>query len=661
LSYPIESMREFLSRLHPVVSRSIHEFAEQEVRLPKGPKKGLNFDLNYAPFNRFIFDAIMDPYWRDVAVLGPTQNGKSLIATNIPLLYYLFELKEDVIFGLPSLDMASGMWSEKLRPVIEDSPYVELLPTTGAGSRGGDFTAIRFKNGVNLRFMGAGGSPEQMSSHTAKYIIMTEVDKMDESGGDGSEADPVSLIKMRSDAFEDSKCIMECTVSTERGRIWQEAMVHGSAGQIFVSCPFCHHWQKLYREGLVFDVSSQVSAENSAGYKCEECDKIWSNNDRLEALQDPRIAHKGQTVDELGQVVGPLPETRTFGLHFNVLHSPMQSLAKTAGQQWTADMSELKEIKKAMIQSKWAIPFEDEDVNRSKLSMNLLRKNSAESPYSMNIVPDWVDAIMFSTDIQEGYCYYLAEGYCLKSMRSTIIEYGTCEQREKTESGFYNMLTEVDGIAREGWAKEGGGTMSADYRMMDCGYRYDLIQVWLPKNRSWFGSKGVSRSERVRMTGKKEIYKIDGIMSVRQQDNGQVLWFIEVDNTKGLVHDRYLLESPNLDGFRYIPKDADITFFKHIMAEERVYDELGETFVWKKIKRRNDYLDCCSYNVALAYFAKKKGERKDEKQEKLAVANNIKAGFITPKNQRSDGRTFSSARGAGRTERNPWLSRGRSN
>lgn len=77
------------------------------------------FSLDYMPFNRFIFDAIHDPYWRKIAVVGPTQNGKSLICTNIPLLYYLFEEEEDVIFGIPQMDLATGMYQEKILPVIQ--------------------------------------------------------------------------------------------------------------------------------------------------------------------------------------------------------------------------------------------------------------------------------------------------------------------------------------------------------------------------------------------------------------------------------------------------------------------------------------------------------------------------------------------------------------
>lgn len=623
----------FGKNIYPQLTRDIATFASQEVRLPKGPRRGLLYDPDFAPFNRFIFDAIMDPYWRKVSAVGPTQNGKTLICTNIPLLYFLFEQREDVIFGLPSMDLASGMWLEKLHPVIEDSIYKDLLPTKGAGSRGGSFSAVRFKNGVNLRFMGAGGGAEQMSSHTAKYVIMTEVDKMDQSRGEGTEADPVSLIQNRCDAFEDSKIVMECTVTNEQGRIWQEAMVNGSGGEIYVPCPTCGFYQELTKEGLVFDPESAVSAEETARYKCAKCGDLWDNSMRLEALNTPKLVHRGQYIDNDGNVAGPLPPTKNFGIHYNVLHSPMQSLAKTAGQQWEADRSDLKEVKKAMIQSKWAIPYRDEDIDREQISLATLRKLAEQSNYRLKEVPDWSNSLVMTVDIQKGYLFWQVEAYNVNTLDSIVYEYGTVDQREDTDEGFFRMMQEINEISIE---------IGCDIKMVDTGYRYDLLSPWLKRNPSWYGVKGIGKGQKARLTGKKDIYKLDGIFRIRVQDDGNRIWFIEVDNTKALVHDRYLIEG-DVEGRRFVPADVDITWLKSMTAEHRVWDELGEDFTWEKNRRRNDYLDCASYGIAAGYFLKAKSERTAAKEKKQVMENHRK--LKTPNdNQTKHGSWFSSSR-----------------
>ena len=144
---------DFWQNIFPQPVRHIQDFAEQEVIIPKGPRRGTYFDPSYMPCMNFVFDAIMDPYWRKLAIVGPTQAGKSLVCNNIPMLYALFELKEDIIVGLPDMELARGVWTEKIMPVIAETRYKELLPTKGAGARGGVPVAIGLQNGVFLRFI----------------------------------------------------------------------------------------------------------------------------------------------------------------------------------------------------------------------------------------------------------------------------------------------------------------------------------------------------------------------------------------------------------------------------------------------------------------------------------------------------------------------------
>lgn len=639
-------LSDWVKFLHPKVPRDIFEFAEQEILLPKGPRKGMHFDWDFAPFTRFIGEAIQDPRWRRVAVVGPTQNGKSLVATNIPMLYYLFEAQEDVIFGIPSMDLAGGMWADKIKPVILDCPkYRELLPTKGAGSRGGNFTAVQLKNGTSLRFMGAGGTAAQMSSHTAKVIIMSEIDKMDVAKGDGGEADPVSLIIDRADAFEDSVIVMECTVTTEDGRIWQEAMVHGSGGKVYVPCVKCGQYQELTRERLVFNKENQIVAEETARYSCVHCDAMWDNSDRLESLQYPLLVHKGQEVQN-GKVIGEPPPTRTCGIHYNVLHSPLQSINKTAGQEWHAENSELKDVKKNMTQSKWAIPWVDEDLNRENLTEGRLRSLASNCPYELRDVPEWVEFLTFSVDMQKGYCYWMCEGYNRSTMQSIVIEYGTIDQRSDNDVGLHNMLSDADEITREGWEREDGVILHPEVRMVDLGGHWQaVVEDWLRDHRSWIGVKGIGQGQKNKLSHGKDVFAIEGIVRVRRQKNGFKIWFIEVDNTKAMVHDRYMLESDQLQGFRHVPLNVDISWIKSMTAEERVYDPYGESFKWVVKRRRNDYLDCASYNVASSYIIKQQHRKELANEQKQTEQRAEKLRKSPPRSQeRNRGGFFSGQR-----------------
>ena len=53
----------------------------------------------------------------------------------------------------------------------------------------------------------------------------------------------------------------------------------------------------------------------------------------------------------------------------------------------------------------------------------------------------------------------------------------------------------------------------------------------------------------------------------------------------------------------------------HLTAEEREYKENSDVYVWKKTRRRNDYLDCRSYSVAGAMYVFIKDEHTKDKEE----------------------------------------------
>src|SRR5262249_41212324 len=150
-----------------------------------------------------------------------------------PVLYQLFEAGETVIVGFPDMNMGNDKWMNDFLPVIAASRYRDLLPTGGEGSRNGKIkSSVRFRNGAELRFMTAGGGDGKVSGFSSRVLSVTEADKMDESGESSREADRLKQLEARTEAYPESKLIfLECTVSIEEGRIWQE-YTKGSAAKI---------------------------------------------------------------------------------------------------------------------------------------------------------------------------------------------------------------------------------------------------------------------------------------------------------------------------------------------------------------------------------------------------------------------------------------------
>src|SRR5262245_26022230 len=103
--------------------RTMQAFAEQEIIIPDGPFKGRRFRVARQPFTGLwlaavdagsgpagLGRAVDGPRFRFFATTGPSQSGKTLLTTLVPLTYHLFEIGETVGFALPDMDMADDKW-----------------------------------------------------------------------------------------------------------------------------------------------------------------------------------------------------------------------------------------------------------------------------------------------------------------------------------------------------------------------------------------------------------------------------------------------------------------------------------------------------------------------------------------------------------------------
>ena len=239
--------------------RTLREFAEQEIVLPNGPHEGKRFSCDRQPFAGVVFDELQSGRWRRYNFTGPQQSGKTLVALVIPLLYYVFELRQTVILGGPDEDTLADKWAEDILPVIEASAYAELLPKRGPGSRGGSpLPKVTFGNGVSIRFMSGRGSDKSRAGFTARFSLITETDGMDTPGPASRESDPVTQIQGRTDAYDERAVnLQECTVSTEDGRTWTEHQA-GTESRIATQCPECAEWVTPERDDLVGHIPSDL-------------------------------------------------------------------------------------------------------------------------------------------------------------------------------------------------------------------------------------------------------------------------------------------------------------------------------------------------------------------------------------------------------------------
>jgi hypothetical protein len=504
-------MRAFDRALIPL-HRPISQFACEEIVIPSGPYKDQSFSFEFQPFVRLLFDLIEQGHFCRYAVTGTTQAGKSLNALVIPVMYHLFEIGEDVIVGIPQMEMAMEKWKKDFLPVIEKSRYADLLPDAGQGSKGGKFESITFLNGVTLKFMSAKGGDEKRSGSTARVLAMTEVDKYDQPSETSREGDPITQMIERLGSFETKNTVvyMECTCSIPTGRIWQE-YTNGSAGRIATPCPHCHEHVTLERKDLTGwqESGNEIDAREWARFVCPECRQPWTEAQRAEANRKAKLVHRGQTISREGVITGPLPRTLTGGFRWNAANNLLKPAADIGGREWTAQFSPNAEnTEKALCQFVWAMPWEGEISEGIDLDAKTVAHRLTGLPrYTL---PADVETLVVHVDLHKRWHNWTVVGTSGDEVNRwySVIVYGVTptDWVEGTDNHVASMrkaLIQVketldDMVFRTAPSPEypNGVEWEIDLHLVDAGYEQDMaLQCVMEFGKAWLLTKGHNPAE----------------------------------------------------------------------------------------------------------------------------------------------------------------------
>ncbi|MDZ4689083.1 MAG: terminase gpA endonuclease subunit [Planctomycetaceae bacterium] len=613
----------FLQQSRPRRRRSMRQFAEQEIVIPSGPFVGRRFRCARQPYTALWFDAVDSGRWSRCVGTGPTQSGKTLACFIIPLLYHLFEIGETVICGVPDMDMASDKWKEDLLPVIAQSRFRELLPSQGSGSRGGLVEYLQFGNGATLKFMSGGGSDKSRAGFTSRVVVITETDGMDKPGVSSRESDKITQLEARTRAYGSRKRIyMECTVSTETGRTWQE-YTKGTKSRIALPCPICHAWVRPEREHLTGwqGAESQGAAQTAGAFSCPSCSQIWSNEQRILANDHAMLLHDGQSVD--GQsgdssdvVVGDAPHTDTLGFRWSAVNNLFLTAGEVAADEWRASRSSDEEsADRELRQFVWCIPVVPTKLTQTSLEIHELAARMIDVP--KGIVPANMPLITAGIDIGKYLLHWIVVGWTPQA-DGHIVEYGRVEVASDSlgvEQGVMVALRELKDVMLEGWPSGGldGRKLQPGQVFVDAGYMTDVIYSFCRESgerfRPAFG-RGTGQqykqqwAERTTQTG--SVVKLIGEGCHASWVPIQQLHILEADadHWKTWVHQRLStpMGKPGAMTLYRAPPQEHLSLAKHLTAEAKTEEFVagkGVVTKWERIRRQNHWLDAL-YNSCVA-------------------------------------------------------------
>lgn len=586
----------------PQVLRSIRDFSEAEIIIPDGPYKGRRFRCDRQPWAGLWFDQIDSGKWQRFAATGPSQSGKTLCCYVIPTLYHLFEIGETVVCGVPKMEMAHDKWRQDFLPAIEASRFRELLPVRGKGSRGGDFDSVTFRNGATLKFMTGGGDDKSRAGFTARVVVVTEVDGLDKSSELSREADPITQLEARTRSYGHRRRIyLECTVSTEQGRIWQEYR-NGTASKIVMPCPHCDLWVAPERQNFIgWDAGeTEFEAELRAMFYCPECATGWSEEQRQAANRVSKLIHKGQSAGSDGSAVGDAPQTRTLGFRWSAVNNLFASTSELGAEEWKAAKElDQENAEKARKQFVWCEPVQPSAEGMSSVSVDSIMLRT--SGLARGELPASCVAVTIGIDIGKHLLHWVAKAWDTTPTAYTI-DYGVQETNADQigeDTGIMIALRTLRDSFIAGW-KSGERVVTPTIVFVDSGnwtetvYRFCAesgAPFWPTKG---FGTTQYGSNQKYHRPQNAVQNGADWHLS---RVNGIDLVEIDADAWKSRVHSRLECRKDEPFAIQLFNEQArgHFQFAKHLTAETKVQEfVVGRGLVtrWEKIRKANHYLDC---------------------------------------------------------------------
>jgi len=637
-----EELRWLTTNARPPKLRSLLQFAEEEIRLPRGPYRAERFRGRTQPWMILAFDlldSMSQNGWKRAFLVGPPQSAKTFIIV-VYTLHCLFERGETVIFAGRDIDMCKEKWRNDLSPVIKTTRFEEYMPATGKGSRGGDTDEIAFENGANLKFMGGAGGTIQQAAYTARYVVCTEIDKW--PAATPGEADPLSLIEKRTDAYGDAGVIIgECTVTEPQGRIWSE-YARGTATKIVVPCQRCGEWVSPSRDHLRGwnDAIDEIEARRAA-FHCPACDTPWTDRDRFEANHKCRFVHRLRTSDHQevtravhgqtdhaevwqhltkdGEVVGDAVRTRTLSFRWSAFNNMFWAQGAIGQDEWAASRrNDEDEAAKDMLQGRWAIPYTPPEIDLAALNPDALERKCL--PFGQGFVPPWTDVLAVGIDLGLDYGHAVTAAFRLDGT-SHVVNYERIDVPGRDigpERGINAALAAYKDVCDAGWSME-GGCRKPDVVVVDCGWETETVYrscrplgfvplmgwgagQFLKQNRTYRHPsktqgavtwRGVNCHQRkVTLIGGGGYFRIDA----------------DADFWKSWVHARLgtpIGQPTSMTLYQCVPGKARRTFVLHLSAERKRQAWIpgrGTVIVWESLRRGNHYLDALYYAACGAHL-----------------------------------------------------------
>ena len=597
-----------LSVMRPAEQIHPAEWVPKRFRLPRDSAIKGYCDLALLPQFLSVLNWILDDEIDEIYICSSSQSGKTTII--LGALCYLVKQKRwsaGVIFA--DQETSEEISTKRFAPAWEDDQ--ELAKDI-------DYTAWTkvfrgFIGGHSVKFTWA-SSVASTASWSAGFVYADEIDKPGYSIA-SKEGDKMFYIKQRLESYWGSKFLASSTPTDEDGNITavqrqKDVLVH----DFHVPCPYCGQAQplkfsseyaygfpdgkyrgedgKMHKLGrVVWEGGREATPEQiqrTARYECGECGKHWTT------------AQKNKTLS-LGRAV---PRTDPAGQRKYYLHnSRLTSLFKGGRleklvEEFVSILQEPDRMKRDEKMQAWVQNALAEPYKKVLIELSPEKFRQAITPLPPQTIPEEAIALTCTVDVQKHGRWFVVRAWA-KDTTSWLIHYGLLGGWEDIEDLLFSTTYPVaeTGQRMGFWrcaVDTGGGEGDEGLTMTED------TEIWLHKNQrrglKIWGTKGSSHALGQKCKVGSNLVKTP---SGKTLPGGLQIVMLDADRLKEAFLYRLDLAAQGHPQGAYLHADTDDVYFSHITAEQKQRDPRTGKEEWKKLRARNDLLDCEAMGLAL--------------------------------------------------------------
>ena len=484
--------------------------------------------------------------------------------------YHMSQQPANQMFVLPTLHDAEQHSITEIAPMLRDTPVLRGL-VRESRTKNSENTITRKKYPGGALLMVGANSATSFRRVSIRVLIFDECDGYPQlaGGGRGAEGDPVALAMRRTEWAWDRKIIMGSPPTLKDLSRIEAAWDESDQRFYEVPCPECGAFHPIEWANIRWE----KDRPETAAHLCVSCGSLWGHEKKRDAIEKgrwkitrPEIeGHHGYRIWS-GYSLSPNATWANLATEFLAAKGDsalLQTFVNTQlGQTWEVEQGEVVEPHSVMARA--------ED-------------------YGSDPVPEGVKVITVGVDVQNDRLEAEVCGWG-DGEESWSLQYLTM-LGDPNRTDVWDQLEEhLD----QTFVTPHGVELRISACCVDSGASTASVYNWIAprQGRRIWAVKGVSQPGR----------PIAGRPS--KVDKGRVsLIPVGTDTAKELIMARLKITEPG-PGFCHFPRSYEEEYFYQLTSEKAVqtYHKGVPKIVWRKVRNRNEALDCRVYAMAALKF-----------------------------------------------------------